>query len=185
MSYLLPSRFYLSVSVLVFLAMARFDPLDHRAGEFGRGFEPVLETQRPGLTGAERALVEARFDATVQTMLATTMALFVPLVAIVLKLLRRAQPFVIHLVFGFHASAFVLVAQVPGMLLQHRFMVDWLALAVIGAYLFQALSTVYGSSGVRRVLEWAVLYATVVKLMITLKAFIGAFSLFRVLHGSA
>lgn len=192
--YFGPFQLFLVINVL-FFAVQSFTPLrvfthsltDRLNGELGDiQFQPMVDAHLAeiGKSFAEYAPV---FDQAVAVNAKSLIGLMVPPFALLLPLVfwRKSQPLAVNMVFSLHFYAFLLLLFCVPMII--AVVVVWfggpakwslpidqatsVALAVVSAlYLYAAIGPVFGSRGVIRVVQAAVLTSFVVGIFLIYRA---------------
>lgn len=144
-SYLLPSRFYILVSIVFFFLVNHFDPV-------------TVEAMGAGSLGMEPGMV-AGINEAVADLLPPFMLAVIPAFAggLWLMYVRRGFYFTHHLTFAFHFFAFVFAAFALPVLTGSDALWN-LAFPGVFAYLFLALRRVYAQSIAKTLLKTGLLY---------------------------
>jgi hypothetical protein len=177
-AYVRPFRLYLTASFLYLLALTFFPPNDAVRFQVVEQAEQVKQVDEatPASPPPERSLLlqkmlkfsakgpgaaQAKAIQLIITTLPKAMFVFVPVFALLLKLLyrRSGRFYAEHFLFALHFHAFSFLALGLSLVVLSG-SVRPLAQVIILSYLFLALRRVYGQSRVRTVLKAGFLWAT-------------------------
>ncbi len=152
--YLMPSRVYMLVAVLMFLLASTFDPITYDQTGWGyAGIDPKLA----GLH-LTRATFDEKFQAGVLNVLPIFMLGMIPLCALGLKFLYRRSKrlYVEHLVFAFHFISFAFLVLLPANIIGNTF--ASIIFSLLPIYLFMAIHKVYHQSLWKSIVKTIVAY---------------------------
>lgn len=163
-----PAKLYLVVNFVFFVAVQWFDPVPAGiiAGIVGKGTYAAAEYA----SGLPPALFAASAEQRMGNALPTFLILFVPAIAVALRVLfhNRAHGVVAHAVFGFHLMAFLLLVLLPGTLVAGPIgdaLNSGALYAALPLWTAIALRRTYGGSVVWTLLRTAVLWLGIVLLL--------------------
>ncbi len=174
-----PAKLYLVVNFVFFVVVQWFDPVPAGmiAGMVGRSTYAAAEHA----SGLPAALFAASVEQRMGDALPTFLVLFVPAIAVALRVLlpNRPQGVVGHAVFGFHLMAFLLLVLLPGTLFAGPVGDALIAAALYAAlplWTAIALRRTYGGSLTWTLLRTSVLWLGIVLLLAAYLFAVAAYS---------
>jgi hypothetical protein len=164
-----PAKLYLVVNFLFFVAVQWFDPVP--ASMIADLVGQAAYDQHVRASGLPAAVFGGAAEEKMGNALATFLLLFVPLIAVALRVLyvNRRLGVVAHAVFAFHLMAFWLLAYLPGTILAGRGGDTLVSVALYGAlplWAGVALHRAYGGAVGWTVLRTGVLWFVLVLLLV-------------------
>jgi hypothetical protein len=168
-SYLLPSRLYILISIAFFFLVTNFDPL--RMQDFFSQQDLASAAGIKGMSaGGYLAALNDKANAVFPTVLLVGI---IPAFALLMKFLYLGSKllYVQHLIFAFHFFSLILIAFIPALLLGSNEIVTYVLFGSTLIYLLLALRAVYRQSWLKTTVKSAVAWFGMT-MLIALSAYI-------------